>query len=217
MLDRDSYVDAVYAKTALALRTLDGVARRTGQGDATRCGDYCAPLWRFAHPSERDFRTAFSADHRAAPDLAALFSQLLRRHRHARLRRRARRRARGAAAAPGAGDGGMRAAAEAPRYRSEVVVERRGEVRMPVDIVVVFDDGGETRETWDGHGRWYRIDITSTRQATYAVVDPDDKLPLDANRLNNSRMREPGTRGLWRLGGRWGLWLQGALLMLSGL
>ena len=109
------------------------------------------------------------------------------------------------------------APAEAQSYRSEVVVERRGALRVPVDIRVVYDDGGETRETWDGQARWYRIDVTSTRQAMYVVVDPDDKLPLDANRLNNSLTRDPGTRGLWRLGGRWGLWLQGALLMLSGL
>jgi hypothetical protein len=49
------------------------------------------------------------------------------------------------------------------------------------------------------------------------VVDPDDKLPLDVDRLNNSRMRTPATRGIVRLSGRWGLWLQGALLALSGL
>ena len=48
------------------------------------------------------------------------------------------------------------------------------------------------------------------------MVDPDDKLPLDVDRLNNSRMRTPGTRGVIRLAGRWGLWLQGALLALSG-
>ena len=36
---------------------------------------------------------------------------------------------------------------------------------MPVDIVVAFDDGSETRESWDGLERWYRIDITSTQRA----------------------------------------------------
>ena len=81
---------------------------------------------------------------------------------------------------------------------------------MPVDILVVFEDGSQTRESWNGLDRWYRIDVTSTQQAAYAVVDPDDKLPLDADRLNNSRLRTPGTRGIIRLAGRWGLWLQSA-------
>jgi hypothetical protein len=210
MLDREAYVAATYAKTALALRTLGGLLG--GQGKVIAAlGDY-ARRYRFAHPSERDFRTAFSAATGGKVD--GVLEELL--HDtgtldYAVARVDVHQVPAAVPAAPGM------ASAEAPRYRSEVVVERRGALRVPVDIRVVYDDGGETRETWDGQTRWYRIDVTSTRQATYAVVDSDDKLPLDANRLNNSLTRDPGTRGLWRLGGRWGLWLQGALLMLSGL
>jgi hypothetical protein len=105
---------------------------------------------------------------------------------------------------------------ESPRYRTEVIVERRGDLQLPVDIAVTYDDGSESRELWDGRDRWYRIVATSTHQALFARVDPDEKLPLDANRLNNSRMRMPATRGIMRLTGRWGVWLQGALLALTG-
>ena len=213
MLDRDSYQSTVYAKAALVLRTID----RTLGGDRLRDALHAYfAAWRFRHPSSRDWRTL--VDERSVEDLAPLFSQLfdgtgVLDYAVARVDVREVPPLRpvpqdevGGAPAP-----------EPPRYRSEVVVERRGEVRMPVDIVVTFDDGSETREAWDGLDRWYRIDVTSTHQAAYAVVDPDDKLPLDVNRLNNSRMRTPATRGIVRLSGRWGLWLQGALLALSGL
>jgi hypothetical protein len=96
------------------------------------------------------------------------------------------------------------------------VIERRGEVRMPVDIIVVFDDGSEMRQTWDGEARWHRIEATSTVKASHAVVDPEMKLPLDVDRLNNSRMREAGTRGVIRLAGRSGLWMQTLLHVLTG-
>lgn len=210
MLDRDAYVGATYDKTALALRTLGGLLG--GQDKVLAALGTYARRSRFTHPGERDFRAAFSAATGGVVD--GVLDELL--HGTGSLDYAVARVDvhRVPPALPAAVDV---PSAEPPRYRSEVVIARRGELRLPVDIRVVFDDGGETRETWDGQGRWYRIDVTSTRQATYAMVDPDDKLPLDSNRLNNSLLREPGTRALWRLGGRWGLWLQGALLALSGL
>jgi hypothetical protein len=158
MLDREAYVAATYAKTALALRTLGGLLG--GQDKVIAAlGDY-ARRYRFAHPSERDFRTAFSAtgEGRRAGGVAA-------RHRHARPRRRARRRAPGAGAVPVAT--GM-ASAEA---RLSQRGRRRGAAARCVcrGHPVVYDDGGDTRETRDGQARWYRIDVTSTRQATHVV------------------------------------------------
>ena len=211
MLDRASYHATAYAKTALALGTIGGQigAERLLAG----LGDY-ARAWRFRHPSERDFRASLTAS--SGRDLQPLLEQLL--HGTGRLDYAVERvevrplppraPAPGPAAMP---------SAEPPRYRSEIVVARRGELRLPVEVLVAYEDGGETRETWDGEGRWYRISATGTRQAAYAVVDPDHKLPLDVDWLNNSRMRDPGTRGIWRLAGRWGLWLQAMLLAISGL
>lgn len=208
MLDRAAYVGATYAKTALALRTLGGLLG--GQERVLAALGAYATAQRFTHPSERDFRAAFSAATGGAVD--GVLEQLL--HDTATLDYAVARV--DVRAVPPALPSAV-PVAEPPRWRSEVVIERRGDLRLPVDVRVVYDDGGETRETWDGQERWYRIDVTGTRQATYAVVDPDGKLPLDVNRLNNSLTRDPGTRALWRLGGRWGLWLQSALLALSGL
>jgi hypothetical protein len=212
MLDREAYVATTYAKTALALRSLGGLLG--GQPHVVAAlGEY-ARRYRFAHPTETEFRAAFSAATGGRVD--GILDELL--HGTGVLDYAVARVDVEPVPPP------LPAAAHAavppavvPRYRSEIIIERRGQLRVPVDILVVYDGGGETREQWDGQGRWYRIDVTSSRGAAYAVVDPDGKLPLDVNRLNNSRMHEPGTRGAWRLAGRWGLWVQGALQALSGL
>jgi hypothetical protein len=212
MLDRDSYRSTVYAKTALALLTIDRTLGGNRLLDAL--GEYFR-AWRFRHPSGRDVRALI--DEQLDEDLGPLFSQLFDGtgaldYAVARIDVQEVPPLR-----PGPQLDRGAPPAERPRYRTEVIVERRGEVRMPVDILVAYEDGSQTRESWDGLDRWYRIQVTSTQQAAYAVVDPDEKLPLDVNRLNNSRMRTEGTRGISRLAGRWGLWLQSALLALSGL
>lgn len=211
MLDSDSYNSTTYAKTALTLLTLD---RYLG-GDRLRTAlrDYYR-AWRFRHPTGADFRRAIEQS--VGEPLEWYFSQTLDGTGQLDY---AVARIEGRDVKPVAGrerDAGAAEAPSPPRYRTEVIVERRGEVRMPVDIVVTFDDGSETREVWDGQERWRRLDIVSTQRAAYAVVDPDNKLALDVDRLNNSRMRQPGTRGIVRLAGRWGLWMQGLLHLLTG-
>ncbi|MGD9763835.1 MAG: M1 family metallopeptidase [Candidatus Binatia bacterium] len=211
MLDDASYGSTAYAKTALVLHSLAGLVGRERLLRALR--EYYED-WRFRHPTAADLRDALAAA--AGEELGPRVDELLSSagaldYAVARVEVRPV-----PPPVPSRGEEPVPSAA-APQYRGEIVVQRRGELRLPVDILVAYDDGSETRETWDGHARWYRIDVTGTRRVAYARVDPDDKLPLDANRINNSRMREPGTRGVWRLACRWGMWLQGLLMVSSGL
>jgi hypothetical protein len=213
MLDRTSYRAVTYAKTALVLQTLEQYLGRDRWQKAL--GEY-ARAWRFRHPRAADWRAAIEAA--AGEPLDGFFAQTLEGTGvldYAITRVDARKvpalRGRGVPAGdPAAG------AVEPRRYRTEVVVERLGEVQMPVDIVITFEDGSTAREVWDGRERWRRFEIVSTQRADHAVVDPDEKLSLDINRLNNSRMRSGGTRGIVRLAVRWGLWLQNALQFATG-
>jgi hypothetical protein len=210
VLDASSYVSTAYAKTSLALATLE----RFLGGDRLLVAlrDY-ARQWRFRHPSGADFRRAVEKS--TGEDLDGFFRQTLDGtgildYAVARVDVREEAPLRGRKVAEAAG------AVPPVRYRVEVVVERRGEVRMPVDVVVVFDDHSEMRQTWDGEARWHRIEVTSTEKASHAIVDPEMKLPLDADRLNNSRLRSAGTRGVVRLAGRSGVWMQALLHALTG-
>ena len=102
-------------------------------------------------------------------------------------------------------ENGKRVEKEEPKKRdkdapwiSEVVVHRKGEIAMPVDIKVVFEDGTEKHESWDGGGkpgepRWKRFVYETAKAVAWAEVDPDGKLALDANRWNNGKRIEPET------------------------
>ncbi len=217
-IDADSYAAISYDKTALVLRTLD---RRLG-GDRlqTALAAYLS-AWRFKHPQRDDFLDAIQAS--VGEDLRWYFDQVVA---HADRLDYAVTRVESSEIAAFAGHSlrdGRVVTEDHPvdagkvRYRNEVVVERLGAVRVPVDVQVRFDDGSAVHERWDGQDRWQRFEYTGEQRVDSAVVDPDRTTPLDADLLNNSRRRTPGTAGITRLAGRWGFWFQNLLWALTGL
>ncbi|MCX6132289.1 MAG: M1 family metallopeptidase [Ignavibacteriales bacterium] len=104
---------------------------------------------------------------------------------------------------------------DAPRppktYECEVVVKREGDARAPVDVLVVFKDGSLRREGWDGQYRWKRFTYYTDSPVSYAIVDPENKLAMDVNGNNNSKVvREPGYRSLSarKYTSKWMFWVQ---------
>jgi hypothetical protein len=101
-------------------------------------------------------------------------------------------------------------------WRTEVVVERRGDGRFPVDVLLVYEDGFEQRERWDGRARHTTYVAERASKLRHAVVDPERKLLLDLDRTNDSRLREsaagfPATK--WAA--KWMLWFQDFLLTMA--
>jgi len=217
-LDRRSYTAISYAKTALVFDTLDGLLGGEPVRDALRA--YFAQ-WRFRHPTGDDLLPAISAA--VGQDLHWYFDQVVS---GTDLLDYAVTRV-DAEESPGfagypftGGQAGPEATPQKPaekQYRSEVVVERLGGVQLPVDVQIMFEDGTVSNERWDGRDRWKRFEFTGPQRVEWAVVDPNGILPLDVNRLNNSRMREAGTRGIVRIASRWGFWFQNLIWVLTGL
>jgi hypothetical protein len=75
-------------------------------------------------------------------------------------------------------------------YHSEVAVRRIGEVTFPVELLVTFENGEEVREKWNGSSRWKIFNYEKPSPIKYAQIDPDKKVFLDVNFLNNSMRRE---------------------------
>jgi len=73
-------------------------------------------------------------------------------------------------------------------YRNEVVVERKGEWIFPQEILIVFENGEEIREKWDGRERWKKYVYFKPYKLKSAQVDPENKVILDVNYTNNSRV-----------------------------
>jgi hypothetical protein len=97
------------------------------------------------------------------------------------------------------------------RYQTEVIVRRLGEVRLPVDVLIVFEDGEEFRDTWDGQYRWKKYTFQKPARIKKAFVDPEFKLVLDINRTNNSMMRKSNQLAPLKWVANWMAWLQHAL------
>lgn len=216
-LDRSSYSAVTYSKTALVLRTLDGYLGDDRLRDALAA--YFA-RWRFRHPRGRDLLEAITTV--AGQDLSWYFQQVVDGTGvldYAVTEVDAEDAFEFAGHHLGAPIGELVAPQqpEPPQYRSEVVVERLGEVRMPVEVLVVFEDGGAATEHWDGRDRWKRFEYTGPQRVEWAAIDPKGTMPLDINQLNNSRMRESGNRGVLRVAGRWGFWFQNLVYFLSAL
>jgi hypothetical protein len=75
-------------------------------------------------------------------------------------------------------------------WRSEVVIHRKGEMVLPPEVRVVFDDGSERRERWDDDGsrRWHRYTYETPKPVRYAEIN---RVPLDVSRLNDGKLRKP--------------------------
>ena len=76
-------------------------------------------------------------------------------------------------------------------FHSKVTVFRSGEVIMPVEILVHFDDGKDTLVTWDGKERTFDLKFDKPQRVTWAKIDPEHKIYMDMNFNNNSYSIKP--------------------------
>jgi len=89
-------------------------------------------------------------------------------------------------------------------YHSEVMIHRKGEFVMPVEIELKFEDGSHLREHWDGKDRWTRLSYDKRTRLVSAEVDPDHQVWLDVDFFNNSRLADQTSgRARRKLGNYW--------------
>jgi len=74
---------------------------------------------------------------------------------------------------------------------STVKLQRRGEVMLPVEILVHFENGEEVLEKWDGKSRYKNFEYTGTEKVLWAKIDPEGKLAMDVDIINNSYTTKP--------------------------
>ncbi|HEY7411246.1 MAG TPA: M1 family metallopeptidase [Vicinamibacteria bacterium] len=209
-----SYSLNSYGKPALSLRTLEGLL---GEETMVRVMRVYTRRFRFAHPTTDDFVAVVNEvtgkDWRWFFEQTWFSSDLL--DYAVTAKSTPVRRARGFVdGGPGNPPAPASSPAPAPGegpFDSEVLVERRGGVRMPVEVLVEFADGHQVREAWDGQYRWARFRYTRPARVARAVVDPEGKLALDVVPANNAWMAdEPNVarRAAAKWAARWMFWLQ---------
>lgn len=100
------------------------------------------------------------------------------------------------------------------QYNSEVTVRRIGDVMLPVEVLVGFSDGSEVLEKWDGKARTHKFHYSRPARITRVVVDPELKIPLDVNLMNNSQM-PANQHVMQKYLLKWLFWMQSTLALLS--
>ncbi len=71
-------------------------------------------------------------------------------------------------------------------YETQIVLHRKGEFVFPVEAEIRFDNGESDRVRWDGRDRWVRYVYTKKAQVVSVQIDPDYRVTMDRDYLNNS-------------------------------
>jgi len=100
-------------------------------------------------------------------------------------------------------------------YNSKVIVHRLGEVSVPLEVKIVFEDGTEVMELWDGKARSHEFVYSKKVRVKHADIDPLRKIDLDKNFLNNSKSIELQENGLNALSNKFLYYFQNFLQTIS--
>jgi hypothetical protein len=100
-------------------------------------------------------------------------------------------------------------------YKSRVVLHRLGEVIMPIEILVHFENGEEKIETWDGKDRSFELNYEGTNKVEWAQIDPEEKVFMDENFINNSYTTKPEKTVRHKFGATFMLWVQNVMQTIS--
>lgn len=210
-----TYQRLVYARTASIFQTL---ARVYGdEGVARALGQY-ARRYRFEHPTPEllldVFRDVMGA--RVASTLrAALFDKGWVDYAVDGVRTQQAERVAGVFDRDGKRERVEPGASDAGGWDCSVLVRRRGTLIFPVDVEFAFADGSTRRERWDDGKDWRRFVWRGPVALRAAVVDPDDRVLIDANLRNNHGATQEANRRAPRVLERATYWMQLALQAVS--
>lgn len=98
-----------------------------------------------------------------------------------------------------------------------VVTVRRTGAAVPRTVRVSFADDTSTTVKWDDGSRWKRFTFEQSTKAVSAEIDPDNKVLLDTNILNNSHAVEADGSAKRRYSADWSALLATAFSFLGTL
>jgi len=200
-----TYYMMSYQKTAVWLHTLAGIIGEETMDNVFR--EYYRK-WAFKHPSGKDFinvvNEVVQKEHgaRFGPDMNWFFDQTLYGtgicdYKVIGFSNRKYRKPEGKT------DTADAIANEWPDtdslYTSVAMIERAGDVILPVDVLIHFTNGDEILEKWDGKARYKDYTYTGYREIDWVKIDPEFRITMDVNFNNNSFTEEPQRAVLHRL------------------
>ncbi len=181
------YGVVAYSKPVLALRTLE---RTLGDELMLDVMSTFFQRYQFAHPTGEDFRAV--AEEVSGQDLAWFFDGLV------------------------YGDGVLNYTVAALDEHS-VTVARQGDLIIPTEVLVTFDDGSTVLEPWDGMEATLTFSYDDRPPVRSAEVDPERKVVVDLRWADNGLSRPLQVSPWLALVTRTLYNLQNAMLVMGGL
>lgn len=195
-LQGSDYGSLIYGRTATILHTL---GRVYGEDNVRRTIGRYARRYRFEHPGPEELIGAFQEvlGLEAATALrTALFYQGTVDYVVDSIESEAVEAPKGIFGDP---DHPSPAPAPAPEdasgYRGNALVRRLGTLRFPVEVDLIGEDGTAQRVRWDARERAVRLPYTGKSRLSAVVIDPEHRVLLDENLVNNRRRASPSLLG----------------------
>jgi hypothetical protein len=190
-LSNRSYGVNVYQKASLTLQTLENFLGEPVMAEIMRT---YFERWSFKHPTTDDFIAV--AEEVSGQDLDWFFDQFLKSpdkldYALDELRSIPVAEPQGKFDDKKEDSGVDKKSKKEKTYRNEVLVVRKGELTFPQEIEVIFEKVEKILEKWDGKERWKRYVYLRPYKLKLARLDPERKLLLDTNWINNSKLLKP--------------------------
>ncbi|MBP8958861.1 MAG: M1 family metallopeptidase [Bacteroidales bacterium] len=189
-----TYTIMSYRKPAAVLHTLTGIIGEDTMNEVFR--EYYRK-WAFKHPSGKDFIEVFNNTvprlhgQKYGTDLNWFFNQTLYGtgicdYKVINIINRKISSLEGAASIYDSVEVVKNVTKDDSLYSSVVQLQRDGELMLPVEILVRFDNGEEVTEQWHGKTRVKDLKYTGTNKVEWVKIDPEYKNMMDINYINNS-------------------------------
>lgn len=221
--EHGSYAQIVYGKAAVGLRTLEGLV---GEELMQKIMQRYFKQWKFKHPSRQAFIdetlavVGEAAGDEKRQEIAAFLEQLIFGTAacdysvHEIINKEI-------TAAVGFFESTEDCVSEMPQespiYEAQAIVYRNGEFVVPQEVRIVFDNGEEKWEQWDGQSRSKDWTYVGPNKIISVEIDPSRKIPLDTNLINNSLTLEPEQTGILRYFTAVLTWLQATMVSMATL
>jgi hypothetical protein len=109
----------------------------------------------------------------------------------------------------------LNADSEAEKYRSKIIILRNGEIVLPVEVLIEFENGTKIKKYWNGKNRTKEFIFEGNSKIVKAVVDPERKILADSNYLNNSKQIDLHQGGIYKYVLKFLFWLQNIMQSIA--
>jgi len=93
-------------------------------------------------------------------------------------------------------------------YENKVIVRRLGEIIMPVEVLIHFEDGREVLKKWNGKERSFEFNFKSGYKIDWVKIDPKNKILIDVNLANNKQVIKQNTQPMKKFTIKFLFWIQ---------